>query len=43
MATSGEKVNPVTGLSDRETNIVQSTWALMTKDLVASGLDIMLR
>ncbi|XP_043278288.1 extracellular globin-E1 [Venturia canescens] len=43
MASSGnDKVDPVTGLSDREINILQTTWALLTKDLVASGLDIML-
>lgn len=44
MASSGnDTVDPVTGLSMREVDILRTTWALLTKDIVASGVDIMLR
>lgn len=36
-----DAVDPATGLTGREKKLVQSTWALVNKDPVASGVAIM--
>ncbi|XP_074094604.1 globin-like [Cotesia typhae] len=35
-------VDPVTGLSGRDVRLVQSTWAIVKKDRLASGITVML-
>lgn len=40
-SSGDDTVDPATGLTGRETKLVQGTWAIVSKDPVAFGVSIM--